>query len=96
MLGPINIGLVLGVAPVEKDYISRRILEKDLLDLFEKLRTHNILGKRMPDINSFSFILDSRTGQIVQDGVECKNQILYLGQDRNKINVIENSKAKEK
>lgn len=85
---------MLGVNPVEKDYISRRILEKDLLALFEKLRIHNILGKRMPDIRSFNFILDSRTGQIIHDGLETQNQITYIGQD-NKNDMILDLKAKE-
>lgn len=84
---PINIGLVLGVNPVEKDYISRKILEKDLIALFEKLRANNIVGVRLPDIKTFSFILDSRNGKIIQDGVENQNQNINLGQDKNKINI---------
>lgn len=80
----INIGLVLGVQPFEKDYISRRILEKDLLDLFERLRENNVWGKRIPDISSFSFILDSRVGQIIHDGVENQNKITDIVQDKNK------------
>lgn len=80
---PINIGLVLGIAPVEKEYVSRRILEKDLLNLFEKLRANNIPATRLPDISSFSFILDSRTGQIIHDGVASKNKITSTRQDIN-------------
>ena len=72
---PINIGLVLGVTPVKKECISRIVLENDLRGLFEKLRAHNISAVRLPDINSFSFILDSRTGQIIHDGVENKNKV---------------------
>lgn len=78
---PINIGLVLGIAPVEKKYISRRILENDLLNMFEKLRVNNIRAIRLPDINSWSFILDSRTGKIIHDGVECKNKITRIFQE---------------
>ncbi|MCI8411493.1 MAG: hypothetical protein HFJ40_03460 [Clostridia bacterium] len=80
---PINIGLVLGIAPVEKEYISRRILENDLLDLFQKLRANNISAIRLPDISSFSFILDSRTGKIIHDGVENQNKITGIKQDIN-------------
>ena len=80
---PINIGLVLGITPLEKDYISRRVLEKDLLKLFEKLRANNIRAKRLPDINSWSFILDSRKGEIIHDGIECKNKITKIFQEAN-------------
>ena len=80
----INIGLVFGVTPVEKGYLSRTILENDLLDLFKKLRANNISAVRLPDISSFSFILDSRTGQIIHDGVENKNRITNIVQFQNK------------
>lgn len=80
----INIGLVFGVTPVEKGYISRIILERDLLELFEKLRANNIPAVRLPDIDSFSFILDSRTGQIIHDGVENKNRITNIMKCGNK------------
>lgn len=80
---PINIGLVLGITPVEKDYISRRVLENDLLKMFEKLRANNIRANRLPDINSWSFILDSRKGEIIHDGVECKNKITKIFQKEN-------------
>lgn len=78
---PINIGLVLGITPVQKDYISRIVLENDLLEMFEKLRANNICAKRLPDINSYSFILDSRKGEIIHDGVECKNEITRIFQE---------------
>jgi len=81
---PINIGLVLGITPVEKDYISRRILENDLLKMFEKLRINNIRVNRLPDINSWSFILDSRKGEIIHDGLESKNKITRIFQEENK------------
>lgn len=78
---PINIGLVLGITPVEKDYISRIVLENDLLKMFEKLRVNNICANRLPDINSWSFILDSRKGEIIHDGVEGKNKITRIFQE---------------
>ena len=81
---PINIGLVLGITPIEKDYISRRILENDLLNMFEKLRVNNISVNRLPDMNSWSFILDSREGKIIHDGVEGKNKITRIFQEENK------------
>ena len=80
---PINIGLVLGVTPLEKDYISRIVLEKDLLNLFSKLRENNISAIRLPDISSFSFILDSRTGKIIHDGVENQNKVTKIAQNGN-------------
>lgn len=85
IIEPINIGLVLGVTPVEKGYVSRMILEKDLICLFEKLRANNISAGRLPDISSFSFILDSRTGQIIQDGVENQNRVINIVQHGNTI-----------
>lgn len=81
---PINIGPVLGVTPLERDYTSRKVLEKDLLGLFSKLRENNIYAIRMPDINSFSFILDSRTGEILHDGVENQNKVTKIAQYGNK------------
>ncbi len=77
----INIGLVLGVTPVEKDHESRKIIEKDLQEIFEKLRANNISAIRLPDINSFSFILDSRTGKILSDGVEDENRVTNIAID---------------
>lgn len=74
----VNIGLVLGVAPLEKDYKSRQIIEKDLLALFQNLRKNNIPSVRLPDINSFSFILDSTTGNIMHDGAENSNRITSI------------------
>lgn len=82
---PINVGLVLGVSPVEKEYVSRIILEKDLLDLFEKLRANNISAVRLPDISSFSFMLDSRTGKIIHDGVQSQNRVTSIMQGGNEI-----------
>lgn len=86
----INIGLVLGVMPVEKDHESRKVIEKDLQEMFEKLRINNISAIRMPDINSYSFILNSRTGTIIQDGVENKNIITNIAIDRKIENKEEN------
>lgn len=77
----INIGLVLGITPVEKDHESRKVIEKDLQEMFEKLRINNISGIRMPDINSYSFILDSRTGKIIHDGVENGNRVTNIAID---------------
>lgn len=72
---PISIGLVLGVTPLDKEYDSRQILEKDLRSLFEKLSKSNISTIRLPDISSFSFILDSRNGDLIHDGVENDNRV---------------------
>lgn len=63
---PIYIGLVLGVTPKEEDYPSRMILEKDLKELSKKLQEEGISTIRVEDINSFSFILDARNGNIIQ------------------------------
>jgi len=79
---PINVGLVLGITPVERDYISRKILEDDLVKMFQKLRKDNIYVNRLPDINSWNFILDSRTGKIIHDGVECKNKVTNISQEK--------------
>lgn len=65
---------------MEKEYISRKVLEQDLLRLFEKMRANNVNAIRLPDINSFSFILDSRTGQIIHDGVESNNKVTNIRQ----------------
>lgn len=81
----VNIGLVLGVAPLEKDYKSRQIIEKDLLTLFQNLRRNNISSIRLPDVNSFSFILNSTTGNIIHDGVQNSNSITNIG------NVVSNT-----
>lgn len=82
--GTINIGLVLGCMPLEKDHISRQVIEKDLLSLFEKLRNNNILAKRIEDINSMSFILDSREGKIIHDGFENENKVTKIERYKNK------------
>lgn len=68
----------MGVTPVEKDHESRKVIEKDLQEMFEKLRINNISAIRMPDINSYSFILDSRTGKIIHDGVENENRVTNI------------------
>lgn len=74
----INIGLVLGVTPVKKDHESRKIIEKDLQEMFNKLRANKISVVRMPDIKSFSFILDSRIGKVIHDGVENENRVTNI------------------
>lgn len=74
----INIGLIFGVLPLDRDYKTREIIERDLLSLFQNLRTNNISAVRLPDINSFSFILDSRTGKIIHDGTENGNRVTSL------------------
>lgn len=61
----INIGLVLGVAPLEESTLNRKILENDLLELFQKLRMKNINSIRLPNLSAFSFVLDSRNGDII-------------------------------
>lgn len=76
--GTINIGLIFGVSPVDKEYVTRKVIEKDLLNLFQELRRNNISAVRLPDINSFSFILDSRTGKIIHDGVENGNKVTNI------------------
>lgn len=74
----INIGLVLGITPVKKDHESRKIIEKDLQEMFNKLRANKISVVRMPDIKSFSFILDSRIGKVIHDGVENENRVTNI------------------
>ena len=88
---PISIGLVLGVTPLDKEYDSRQILEKDLRSLFERLSENNILAIRLPDINSFSFILDSRNGDLIHDGVENNNRINCI-KNNIKINIYDISR----
>lgn len=80
----ISIGLVLGCMPLEKNHVSRQVIEKDLLNLFEKLRANNIFAKRLEDINSMSFILDSRNGSIIHDGFENQNRITKIEKYKNK------------
>ena len=86
----INIGLVLGVTPVEKDHESIKLIEKYLQEIFEKLRINYISAIRMPDINSYSFILDSRTGKIIHDGVENENRVTNIALNKK----IENKEEK--
>lgn len=86
----INIGIVLGITPVEKEHKSRQVIEKDLQEMFNKLRENKISAIRMPDINSYSFILDSRTGTIIHDGVENENIITNIAIDRKIENKEEN------
>lgn len=83
---PIYIGLVLGVTPKEEDYPSRMILEKDLKELSKKLQEEGISTIRVEDINSFSFILDARNGNIIQGE---NNPVIH-------INERSNSSIKEK
>lgn len=77
----INIGIVLGVTPVGKEHKSRQVIEKDLQEMFNKLRANKISARRLPDINSYSLILDSRTGTIIHDGVENENRITNIAQN---------------
>lgn len=77
---PVNIGLVLGITPVDTNHICRKILENDLEKLFEKLKAYNIESNRLPNINSYSFILDSRNGNLIHDGVECSNKVTNIPQ----------------
>lgn len=81
----INVGLVLGVTPVERENKSRIVIEKDLAIMFEKLRKNNISTRRLPDISTHSFILDSRTGEVIHDGVENHNKRTSIIIERNKI-----------
>ena len=77
----INIGIVLGVTPVGKEHKSRQVIEKDLQEMFNKLRANKISARRLPNINSCSLILDSRTGTIIHDGVENENRITNIAQN---------------
>lgn len=81
---PLSIVLVLGVTPLEKDYASRQVLEKDLRTLFDRLSDNNVLAVRLPDISSFSFILDARNGDLIHDGVENNNKVTRIKLSRNK------------
>lgn len=86
----INIGIVLGVTPVGKEHKSRKVIEKDLQEMFNKLRENKISAIRLPNINSYSLILDSRTGIIIHDGVENENRITNIAIDRKIENKEEN------
>ena len=88
----INIGLVLGVLPLSEEYQTRKVIEKDLLNLFQNLRKNGISSIRLPDINSFSFILDSTTGKIIHDGTESRNKTTNIAPNSNK----EKTDVKEK
>lgn len=66
MKQPLYIGLVLGVTPKEEDYPSRVVIEKDLKELMNRLEEQNILSVRVENLNGYSFILDSRNGNIIQ------------------------------
>lgn len=46
--------------------------------MFNKLRANKISVVRMPDIKSFSFILDSRIGKVIHDGVENENRVTNI------------------
>lgn len=72
------IGLALGIAPLSEDYISRVVLEKDLKVLIEHLNEVGISTIRNKDINSFNFILDSRYGIIIQDGIKNNGKIVDI------------------
>ena len=76
----IYIGLVLGVTPKEEDYPSRMILEKDLKELSKKLQEEGISTIRVEDINSFSFILDARNGNIIQGE---NNPVIHINERSN-------------
>lgn len=76
----IYIGLVLGVTPKEEDYPSRMILEKDLKELSKKLQEEGISTIRVKDINSFSFILDARNGNIIQGE---NNPVIHINERSN-------------
>lgn len=76
----IYIGLVLGVTPKEEDYPSRMILEKDLKELSKKLQEEGISTIRVEDINSFSFILDARNGNIIQGE---NNPVIHINERNN-------------
>ena len=77
---PIYIGLVLGVTPKEEDYPSRMIIEKDLKELSKKLQEEGISTIRVEDINSFSFILDARNGNIIQGE---NNPVIHINERNN-------------
>lgn len=77
---PIYIRLVLGVTPKEEDYPSRMILEKDLKELSKKLQEEGISTIRVEDINSFSFILDARNGNIIQGE---NNPVIHINERNN-------------
>ena len=77
---PICIGLVFGVTPKEEDYPSRMILEKDLKELSKKLQEEGISTIRVEDINSFSFILDARNGNIIQGE---NNPVIHINERNN-------------
>lgn len=86
--GIVNVGLILGVSPMDRNYKSRVVIEKDLLKLFGKLRNDGISASRFPDINSFSIILDSRNGQIIHGG-EKHFTNLNIGNNKGKTDVKE-------
>ena len=77
---PIYIGLVLGVTTKEEDYPSRMIIEKDLKELSKKLQEEGISTIRVEDINSFSFILDARNGNIIQGE---NNPVIHINERNN-------------
>lgn len=75
---PVYIGLVLGISPLSEDYVSRVVLEKNLKSLIEHLNEVGISTIRNQDINSFNFILDSRYGIIIQDGIKNNGEIVDI------------------
>ena len=56
------------------------ILEKDLKELSKKLQEEGISTIRVEDINSFSFILDARNGNIIQGE---NNPVIHINERSN-------------
>jgi len=56
------------------------ILEKDLKELSKKLQEEGISTIRVEDINSFSFILDARNGNIIQGE---NNPVIHINERNN-------------
>lgn len=88
----INIGIILGVRPLEESSLGRRIIEKDLLNIFSKLKEQNINVYRTPNLNAFSLVLDSRNGDIILEDNKkisltqlCKNTKTVENQDTERI-----------
>lgn len=75
---PVYIGLVLGISPLSECYISRVVLEKELQYLIKHLNEMGITTIRNKDLNSFNFILDSRYGIIIQDGIKNNGKIVDI------------------
>ena len=56
------------------------ILEKELKELSKKLQEEGISTIRVEDINSFSFILDARNGNIIQGE---NNPVIHINERSN-------------